>query len=654
VLAVLSGADLAPTRFPGPDRPLTVDEVYFVGQPVIAVVAETEAAAADAAALVRVSYEALAAGGIQVAEGGFDDSASHGSAGPGSGHVAYSRGGVEEGLRASSVRISSSWEVVAAHPAPLKPHALVADAGPDGGLTVWTPTEGVFLTRSGLAGALGLLEHRIRVVPMTVGGAFGSKMLLLEPLACVLAMRVGRPVKLVLTRQEEFLVGRGAARHSVQPELGADADGRLLALKTRIEIDKGAGKGGGGVEVAPLIAGPYRIPSFLIERVDLATHKAPVGAYRAPGAMQACLALETALDELASRLGLDPVELRLRNLAEPGYELPDGDAWNWPASKSCLQAAREHPLCGQPGVGIALGVWRGGVEPAAAECRIDGDGIVRLRLGAVDISRTSTALGMIAAEVLSIDLEQVRVEVGDSDSAPHSGPSAGSRIIYTVGRAVENAAPEAKGQLLKAAGELLEAAEPDLELEAGRVFVRGVPGRSVTIAEIASLGSKFAGTVPPIEASGRAAVSTRAPMVSVHLAQVAVDGGTGELRIVDYAAIQDVGRALDPLELSGQIHGGALQSLGRVLGEAIVHDDSGQLRTASFADYELLSIDQTPPSFDIWLVEEPSPDGAFGAKGAGEPPVIPGPAAVVNAIASLTGRRLHRLPVSPEDLVGIG
>jgi CO/xanthine dehydrogenase Mo-binding subunit len=656
VVAVMTGQDVRSAT--GREVLLATELVRYAGHPVAVALAETEAAAADAVTLVRVDYEplppvitptdALSDASPRVLEpsgGEFDDSAAHGATGEGN---VFRRGDTETALRNSAVRVSGSWRIPPLHPAPLEPHAVTATAAGDGAVTVWTPTQGIFLTRSGVAGSLGLKESKVRVIPTEVGGAFGAKMLLLEPLVCLLAARLGRPVQLVLTRQEEFLVGSGSAGYELDLELGADAHGRLQALRGRIVVDKGAGRTGAGAEVATLLAGGYRIPNHEIERIDVATNRTPAAAYRAPGAPQACLALESALDELAERLRMDPIELRLLNCVDPTDLLPDGEPWGPIAVRACLEAARRHPLysappAGNEGTGIALGVWRGGVSGAEAECRIESDGSVAVRTGAVDISGTSTSIAMLAAEILNVPLSRVRLDPLDSESSPNAGPSAGSRIVYTVGPAVTASATELRHRLLQAAAEHLEAAEADLELVGGRVAVRGVPDRSVTFAELAAQSE--------LVASGKADISGRAPMATVHLARVRVDPETGAWRIVDYAAIQDVGRAINPAEVEGQVHGGALQGLARVLGEELAYDAGGQPLTASFADYALPTVDQVPGRFEVELVEEPSPLGPFGAKGAGEPPIIPAAAAVVNAIAAATGVRLRSLPVDLDALV---
>jgi CO/xanthine dehydrogenase Mo-binding subunit len=361
------------------------------------------------------------------------------------------------------------------------------------------------------------------------------------------------------------------------------------------------------------------------------------------------------VDDIARQLGRDPIELRMANAVKEGDPGPGGRPWPRIGLHECLEAARRHPLYTAPtadgeGVGIAVGSWGGGLEPAAAGCRIEEDGTLTLQLGSMDISGTNTGLAMIAAETLGVPLDRVRIETGTTDNAPYAGMAGGSKITYTVGPAVQHAVAQVREQLLDIAAEELEAAAEDLELVDGRVQVKGVPGRGRAIGDLALQGARFGGKYPPVAAQGRAAIRQQSPMFTVHIARVRVDRDAGAYQVTGYVAVQDVGKALNPPEIAGQVHGGVLQGLGRVLGEHSNYDEYGQLRTASFVDYGLPTIDQAPDT-EVELVEVPSPVGPFGAKGVGEPPAVPGPAALVNAIANASGVRVTRLPVDPAGLV---
>ena len=334
----------------------------------------------------------------------------------------------------------------------------------------------------------------------------------------------------------------------------------------------------------------------------------------------------------------------------------------------CLERLRDHPLwqgraaspSQQPaangrvreGIGVGVGGWRGGLEPATALCQMDPSGIVNVVVGAVDLTGTYTTLRLIAAETLGVDYELVRVVGADSGNAPYAGGAGGSKIVYTVGQAVQRAAEDARQQILALASQLLEAAAEDLEIAGDRVRVKGLPPGSpyeVTLAKMAGLTSGFGARHAPIAGRGTGAQTANAPGFSAHLARVRVDLDTGAVEVVDYVAAQDVGRAINPAAVEGQIIGAVAQGVGWGLYERLVHDESGQVVTGSLLDYALPSAQVVPP-VETLLVEVPSPDGPFGARGVGEPPVIPVAAAIANAIHDATGVRPTELPITAERL----
>jgi CO/xanthine dehydrogenase Mo-binding subunit len=296
---------------------------------------------------------------------------------------------------------------------------------------------------------------------------------------------------------------------------------------------------------------------------------------------------------------------------------------------------------------VAAGGWPGGTAPAAALCRADSDGTFYLHVGSIDITGTNTALTLIAAEVLGIDPDDIRVINGDSSVAPQSGPSGGSMVTYTVGSAVREAAEGARAQILDIAADMLEAAVDDLEIGAGVVSVKGSPGAELSVKQIAAQGARFAGKYPPITAHGRSAITTQSPGFTVQLVEVAVDRDIGRYRVVDHVVFQDVGTAINPPLIAGQIHGGAAQGLGWAMQEQLVYDDNGTLTTGSFSGYLLPEATQVP-DVEAVLIENPSPVGPLGARGVGEPPIIAVPAAVANAVRAAVGARVTELPITSE------
>jgi len=674
VVAVVTGADLPEVEASGPDKPLAVDRVFYAGQPVVAVVAESETAAWDAAALVEVDFDplpliadpdqAMRAGAHEVlepdAEGSEADASMHGAATEAesttvkrprnvSSVASFKRGDVAAGLAAADTVIKATYRLSGVHHSFIEPHVSVVRPEPGGGMTIWAPTQGPFAVRDEIAKLLDVAPHEVRVIPMPVGGGFGGKVMLLESLLALLAQKVRRPLRLSLTRQQEFQLGRPAPAARFDIELGAKRDGTLTALRARYDYDNGATGGWHAGITGSFLGGTYRIPNFELTGFEVATNKTPVDAYRAPGGPQAYFALESAMDELATSLDIDPIELRLRNASREGDQTADESRWPRIAMVECLEAARKHPLytaavgAGE-GVGIALGSWGGARSPAAAGCRVEPDGTVAVTIGSPDISGSSTGLALIAAEAFGISAEKVRVDIADTSVAPQGPMAAGSQVTYSVGGAVHEAALEARRQLLEIATEELEAAPEDLEIVDGRVTVKGVPERFVEITRLVALSTEFMGRHRPINAMGRSAVQSASPAFTVHIARVRADVETGAFELTGYAAIQDVGRAINRPEAEGQVHGGAVQSLGRALGEQMAYDVDAQLRSGSFLDYELPTADQLP-DVSAELVEVPSPVGPLGAKGVGEPPAIPGAAALANAVARATGIRVRELPI---------
>ncbi len=681
VVDVVTGADLPELETPAPELPLARERVFFAGQPVAAVVAESETAAADAAALVDVEFDenrpvvdpllAMAQAAPAVLDedevSSEEDASIHGASTAAeeepadrprnvSSVIHMKRGDVDAELQKAEVVVKGTYTIGRASHSFLEPHIAVARPEPDGGLTVWSPTQGPFVVRDDIASLTGLPSHKVRVVPMPVGGGFGGKIEFLEPLLALLALRLRRPVRLALSRSEQFTYGKPAPAASFDLELGASKDGKLAGLRANFHYDNGAGPGWHGGLTATFLGGTYQLPAFELRGMEVATNKPPVDAYRAPGATQAFFALETAMDELAAALDIDPIELRLRNVSREGDPAADGHS-RWPriASGEVLETAARHatytaPLGPGEAVGVALGAWGGARTPSAAGCRVEPDGTVSITVGAPDISGTATGLAIIAAEAFGVAPDRVRVEVADTANAPFSSTSSGSQVTYSVGGAVYEAAAEARRQLFEIATEALEAAPEDLDIVDGKVTVKGAPNRSVEIVELVKLGREFMGRHKPIEATGRSAVQAASPMFTVHVARVRVDEETGAFKLIGYAAIQDVGRAINPPEVEAQIHGGAVQALGRALGEALVYDADGQLRTASFLDYEVPVADQIP-EIEVTIVEVPSPVGPLGAKGVGEPPAIPGTAALANAVSRASGVRIREVPIDRSKLV---
>ena len=679
--------------------PLAQEEALWCGHPVAIVLAESEAAAQDGAAAVDVEYEELlavidpvaamlpgspltrvlqqevkseiAGGGAHAAVPEDDEAQSAEEekeeispnvSDKGRLHL----GDIAQGWREAEVVVERTFETSVVHQSYMEPQSIIVVPDHTGRrLTIWPSAQGMFGVRSDVSEALGMPERQITVESTPIGGAFGGKFGLIEPLAAAAAYTSRRPVRLVFTRSEDLSAANPAPGSRITLKLGAKRDGTLVALEGRAIFDSGAYAGAAAALGGIILGSTYRCPNVDLRYYEVLTNKVGVGAYRAPNAPQATFALESLVDELCRKLEIDPLAFRLQNGLKEGDPTLDHRTWRRIGLLECLEKAREHPLWRERhaqkstpaglegwkiGIGLAAGGWPGGTEPAAAACRLEKDGSITVVVGSVDLTGSDTSLALIAAQGLGVSAENVMVVHDSTDTMPYNGGTGGSKTTYTTGAAVLAAARDARNQILSIAADMLEAASTDLEIEGDRVVVRGAPGKSVALTQIAEASMRFAGQYEPIYGRGRSANRVSSPMYTVHLAKVAVDPETGEVRVLDYVAIQDVGFAINPALVEGQIHGGVTQGLGWALFERVVYDENGQLLTSNLMDYALPhSVDV--PNIQVVLVEIPSDLGPFGAKGVGEPPVVPVGAAIAHAICDAVGARVAQLPITSERLL---
>jgi CO/xanthine dehydrogenase Mo-binding subunit len=575
------------------------------------------------------------------------------------------RGDVAKAFAESDVIVEKTYRVPMVHQGYLEPHAVLAQWDTNGQLTLYSSTQGSFNTRSEVADVLHIEENRIKVIPVECGGGFGGKIrALCEPITAVLARLTKRPVRYVMTRREELEAGMPAPQVIIKLKTGAKRDGSLTALDAETIIESGAFSGAVLTMSAVFVSSVYQFPSFEVRAFEVLTHKPSIAAYRAPTAPQTFFAIDSQMQQMAHELKLDPVEFRMRHLMKEGDPMANGQPWQSNGARQCLARMAEHPLWksraewkasggkdgrGLRGVGLAVGGWIPGLQPTGATVRLNPDGSLQVLTGQVDIAGTNIALAQIAATAYGIDIDKVKITTGDTDTAPMTGLSAGSKTVYTVGTAVLQAAQDARRQTLEIAAKEMEAAIEDLEIEDGRVVVRGVPDKGVTLASIGKKGNLYMSKVPPVLGVAHPAFAQQAPAFAAQLARIEVDPDTGEVTLHDFVVVQDAGKAINPIGVEGQMQGGAVQSLGMALTEGFMYDDTGRLMNASLLDYRKLTAADLP-SIETIIVEVPAPAGPFGARGVGEPPIVPAPAAIANAIHDATGVRLTEAPLTPERI----
>jgi CO/xanthine dehydrogenase Mo-binding subunit len=685
VEAVVTAADLPPLD---PKRAasnrayclLAAGEVVFAGQPVAAVVARDPATAEEALDLIEVEYEELPAvldpletlkddaplvrtqsqGEATAAgeeEGGEDKATNIAS------QMRFTRGDPEQGFAEADLVVERTYRTPMVHQGYLEPQATVADYdAASGEMTIYTGTQGQFFVRDEIARMFQLPETKVRVVGPELGGGFGAKGGFYQGLCAALALIVKRPVKLVLTRSEDLTNATPAPQAVFDVKTGMKRNGTLTALKARAVYDAGAFPGAAMAIGCIMLGGYYRCPNLEIQGFEVLTNKVSVGAYRAPAVPSATFAIDSQMDVMACELGLDLLEVRLTNAVQEGDLLPGDRPYPRIGLRECLERVRDSDLWQRRdhlereagdrrrGIGVAAGGWLGGLQPAAATVMLNGDGTIDVLVGANDISGTNTSFAQIAAEELALPAFRVRVTTGDTSTAPFAGISAGSKTLFTVGRAVRAAAEDARRQILNTAAQRLEVPVEDLECAGGVVTSRADPEKSITFARLARITTAFGAAYPPVVGRGAIAARKQAPAFSVQAAEVEVDTETGRVRVLRYLTAQDVGFAVNPLSVEGQMEGATAQGIGMGLWEEMVYGDQGRLLNPSLLDYRLPTAADVP-HIETLIVEVPSEDGPYGARGVGEPPVTPGSAAIANAIHDATGVRITEIPITPERIL---
>ena len=632
---------------------LAGDKVRYYGEKVALVGAETLEAAKEAASLVEVEYEPLPAvtdPREAVKEGApliWEDREP--VQGP-NGELLYNvvseshheEGNVEQGFAESDYIFEDEFYVHRVHQTYLEPQVAIASVDEKGKITVWTSTQGIFAVRSNIARSLGIPLSRINVIGMTIGGGFGGKYGgITDVYAVLLSLFTHRPAKIVYTREEEFLDANPAPGLYVRIKTGVKKDGTLVARYVYALWNVGVG--GGASWATGAFARLHKVPHIKWDAYEVATNTPPVGAYRAPGYPQILFASETQLNKIAAELGIDPVEMRLKNLRdEPGFKetlLTVVEKSNW--------FKREKG--DNEGWGIAMGWWQNASSPAAVFVSVHEDGSVKVFCGLMDITGTETAVSQIVAETLGVRYEDVTFVRGDTDSAPFAPPSGGSTITFSIGSAAKRAAEDALREILEVAASQLEVKVEDLEWGDKRVWVKGDPERSLSYAEIARAAMRTSNG--PIVGKGTFGADPSDVATFAQAVKVCVNEETGEITVVKSVQALDVGRAVNPILCEGQVEGAITQSISWGTMEEMKYDDSGRMINPNLGDYQIPTIADVPSQVEVFLLEFPSRYGPYGAKGIGEPPITAGLAAVVSAIADATKLWVHEVPVTPERLI---
>ncbi len=648
------------------DNILASDKALYKGHAIAAIAATNPHIAEEACELIDVEYEVLPPV-LEVREAMESDApilhenlrtSSLGETGDEpsnvASHLQHKKGDLDKGFSEADVVIERDFVTGTVHQGYIEPHNATALYNPDGQLTVWCSTQGAFTVREQLAEILQYPISKIKVVPLEIGGGFGGKInVYVKPVAALLAKKTGKPVKVLMNRADVF-EGTGPTPASyITIKMGAKNDGTITAAQTSLVFEAGAYPGSPVGAGAMCVFAPYNIENVLIDGYDVVVNKPKTAPYRAPGATNAAFGTETVIDELAEKLNIDPLELRLMNGAKEGDRRPDGPIYPRIGFIETLEAAKTHPHYASPngkkyhGRGIASGFWFNIGLESSVTINVNPDGTINLVEGSTDIGGTRASIAMQAAEVLGIPAESVNPTVVDTNSIGYTAVTGGSRTTYATGYAAYEAAQDVVEQMKGRAAKLWDVDEANVQFVDGEFS--SINGKEEQIS-FRDLTARLGETGGPVV--GRATMNPAGAggAFATHVVDVEVDVETGKVEILRYTATQDAGKAIHPSYVEGQIQGGVVQGIGWALNEEYIYNAEGAMTNASFLDYRMPTCLDLP-MIDAVIVEVPNPGHPYGVRGVGEVPIVPPPAAIANAIYDAVGIRMTELPMSPDRLL---
>jgi CO/xanthine dehydrogenase Mo-binding subunit len=655
------------------DNVLAGEKVLYRGHAVAAVAATDAHIAEDAIGLIEVEYEVLEpvldvieamdenapllhdflrteeVGGMFDPPSGLGDQPTNVAK-----HARFEAGDLDAGFAEADVVIEREFRTSMAHQGYIEPHNGSAFYNRDGHLTVWTSTQGSFGIREMCATLMGMPLSSVTCVPMEIGGGFGGKIpVYLEPLAALMSKQTGRPVKLIMTRQAVLEATGPTSGTVVRAKIGAKSDGTLTAADVWMAFEAG------GYPGSPFTAGmmcalaPYEFPNAVVEGYDVVVNKPKVSAYRAPGAPQAEFAVESVMDEIADRLEMDPMDLRSMNATSEGSRRVDGAVFGVIGNEEVMEVVKNSDhyrseLQGENrGRGVAMGFWFNVGFESSAYANVNPDGTVSLVLGSVDIGGSRASLSMQMAETLGIAGDDVKPHVVDTDSIGFTGVTGGSRTTFAGGWACHEAAMDIRRQMEERAAQIWEVDRDSVAYGDDGVIRGPNDDQVLTFRELAGQLPTTGGLI-----QGQADVSPMesGPAFAGHIVDVEVDPETGKVDVLRYTAVQDVGTAVHPSYVEGQMQGGVAQGVGMALTEEYFYSDDGTMLNSSLLDYRMpTALDL--PMIETVLVEVPNPGSPYGVRGVGEVPIVPPLAAVANAVSAALGQRMTTLPLTPRQIL---
>ncbi len=675
VKAVVTRADFADVPFkPGLEgefwnvleNVMAGEKALYDGHAIAAVAATSALAARDALKLIEIEYEvlphvtdvdkAMAPDAPVIREGAADYSVPEGMHPNVVRYHESGHGDVEAGFAEADLVIEDSFVTEATHQGYIEPHACMGSLGTDGKGELWCTTQGHWIAQKTCAALLGIETSQLRVTASEIGGGFGGKTtVFIEPVALALSRKANRPVKIVMTRSEVFRATGPTSSASMDIKIGMKKDGTITAAEGIFRLQGGAFPGAPGDMTAMCAFAPYNLTNVRQVGYDVMANRPKQAAYRAPGAPMGAFAVESVLDELCNQLGLDPVDVRLKNAAHEGTKASYGPTYERIGLVETLEAAKAHPHYSAPlkpgqGRGISCGFWFNHGGETSVSLALSEDGSAQVMVGTPDIGGSRASMALMAAEVLGIPYENIRVTVADTATLGYNDVSHGSRVTYASGLATIKAARHAVEQLCARAAASWGIPVDAVKWENGCAVPSGPNAGDFDPRPLADITAHMGATGGPISGHFEATPEGAGVSFGTHIVDAEVDPETGKTSITRYTVIQDAGKAIHPTYVEGQYQGGAAQGIGWALNEEYIYGEDGRLQNSIFLDYRI-PVASDLPMIDTVIVEVPNPGHPFGVRGVGETGIVPPLAAIANAVSNAAGVRLKQLPMSPPRIL---
>ena len=568
----------------------------------------------------------------------------------------FGHGDVEVGFAEADVIVEQSYKTEQTHQGYIEPHACLASVGPDGQGELWVTTQGHFVFRNICSKLLGMDIAKLKVTSSEIGGGFGGKTnVWMEPVALALSRKANRPVKVVMSREEVFRGTGPTSSTSIDVKIGAKNDGTITAATATLRYQDGAFPFIWGMLGAMTAFACYDLKNVKSKSYDVLVNRPKVAAYRAPSAPMAAFAVESTIDQVAAKIGMNALDMRIKNAAKEGTLASYGPTYGPIGIRPTLEAVKNHPhmkarLGKNQGRGMACGFWFNFGGQTCTDLNVGIDGTVSLTIGTVDVGGSRAAMSLIAAEELGIPYEQVKCTIADTGSLGHNDMTEGSRGTFSTGMATIFSARDIVGILRERAAKTWAIDVKNVEWKNGQATAKGKKHGKLKPLSLAEIAAASPSTGGPIASHNEVVADGAGVSFASHICDVEVDPETGATKVVRYTVIQDAGKAIHPDYVEGQFQGGAAQGIGWALNEEYIYGEDGRLQNPGFLDYRI-PVCSDLPFIDTKILEIPNPGHPYGVRGVGETSIVPPLAAVGNAVSNAAGVRMTHVPMSPPRIL---